>query len=445
MKQKIKAFAKQYGMLPDGALVLVAVSGGMDSMCLLHCLHTQGVRVAAAHFNHQLRAAEADGDEAFVRRWCESRGIAFYAGRCDVAALAAENGWTVEEAGRRARYEFLERTAEQIGADRIATAHHAQDNAETILFHLVRGTGPDGLGAIAPVRGKLIRPMLTVTREQIGRYAGENDVPYRTDSTNADTAYTRNYLRCEVLPLLEQVNAAASLHMSNTALRQREESAYLDELAAGLLREKKQTPDAVALPCQAVRDAPAVLRARMLRLLLDSLPAGKKDFTAAHIDSLAALCMGSGDAQLDLPHGVRARRRSGQLVLTIRGGKAPGPAPLPVGGRTAWGEYTIITQNAGKNRVSAGSTFCLRCDAGKDVLSVGAWNARAWLTLPGKTPRSLKRLFADAGVAASERDGSPVVFINGAVAAVYGIGADEAFLPDADEDAVVIEIQRNHK
>ena len=437
MKRKIRAFAAQYAMLPREAKVLVAVSGGMDSMCLLHALASQGVSLAAAHFNHQLRGVEADADERFVRQWCGQNGIPFYAGRADVAALAEKNGWTIEEAGRRARYEFLERTAQEHGFDRIATAHHAQDNAETLLFNLLRGAGPGGLGGITPVRGKLIRPMLTVTRDEIERYAKKHAVPYRTDSTNADLSYTRNYLRREVLPLLQNANAAAIEHLSNTALLMRGESAYLDDLAREHLREMQQTDDAVSLPCAAVQNAPQVLRARMMRLALDALRVGKKDFTAAHIDDLVTLSTGTGFAQLDLPHGVCAARKDGVLTLTVGERRTPSPRTLSVGECVTWGAYEIAVQRAGTD-----GAFRLKFDALRDTLSVNAWNAREYLTLPGRTRRSLKRLFAEAGISPAQRDATPVIRVNGRAAAVYGIGVDQAFLPTDGEDAVTIEITK---
>ena len=437
MKQKIKAFAAQYAMLPREAKVLVALSGGMDSMCLLHVLASQGISLAAAHFNHQLRGEEADADERFVRDWCEKNGITFYAGRADVAALAAKNGWTIEEAGRRARYEFLERTAQEHGFDRIATAHHAQDNAETLLFNLLRGAGPGGLGGIAPVRGKLIRPMLTVTREEIEAYAKQYAVPYRTDSTNADLSYTRNYLRSQVLPLLQNVNGAAVEHLSSTALLMREEDAYLDALAREYLQEMQRTDDAVSLPCVAVQNAPQALRARMMRLILDALRVGKKDFTAAHIDDLVTLSLGTGSAQLDLPHFVRAVRQNGVLTLTVGERQTPPSLPLSVGECVTWGEYEIAMRRAGSDEA-----FRLRFDASRDTLSVSAWNAREYLTLPGKTRRSLKRLFTEAGISPAQRDMTPVIRVNGRVAAAYGIGTDQAFVPTDGENAVTIEITK---
>ena len=156
---------QQQGMLPAaGETVLCAVSGGRDSVCLLHYLASLGRRrsfaVAAAHYNHLMRPT-AGRDEAFVAGLCRELSVPLYVERGDVRAIARQEGWGVEEAGRRLRYDFLERTADAIGASRIATAHHLSDQAETVVLNLLRGTGPEGLAGIPPVRGRLIRPPAT--------------------------------------------------------------------------------------------------------------------------------------------------------------------------------------------------------------------------------------------------------------------------------------------
>ena len=171
---------QQQGMLPAaGETVLCAVSGGRDSVCLLHYLASLGRRrgfaVAAAHYNHLMRPT-AGRDEAFVAGLCRELSVPLYVERGDVRAIARQEGWGVEEAGRRLRYDFLERTADAIGASRIATAHHLSDQAETVVLNLLRGTGPEGLAGIPPVRGRLIRPLLQTRHLVPGLpFGGEDD------------------------------------------------------------------------------------------------------------------------------------------------------------------------------------------------------------------------------------------------------------------------------
>ena len=196
---------------PEGGVILCAVSGGRDSVCLLHYLTTiaprRGFTVAAAHLNHRMRP-EAQRDEDFVRGLCREWNVPFYTEAAPVYEMAARWGLGVEETGRRLRYDFLLRTADAIGAAYIATAHHAQDQAETVLLNLLRGTGPEGLGGIPPVRGRIIRPLLQTGRAEIEDYLQKNGLPHVEDSTNEDTHYARNRLRRELWPQLETVNPA---------------------------------------------------------------------------------------------------------------------------------------------------------------------------------------------------------------------------------------------
>jgi len=437
--KKVLDFSQRYDLLPRYELLLVAASGGMDSMCLLDFLYENGYRVCAAHYNHQLRAQESDMDEDLVRAWCAARRIPLCVGTGDVAAYAAEHSLTVEEAARTLRYDFLGTIAAQTGAVRILTAHHANDNAETMLFHLARGTGLTGLAGIAPRSGKLARPFLCLTRSEIAAYVREHHVPYRTDATNSDTALTRNFIRAEVMPRMERVNPLAAEHMAETALRLREEDTFLNALAAERLTKLKTEAGAVTLSCAAITQAPTVLQPRMLRLALDALDAGKKDITAAHYDALTALCAGSGAAQLDLPGGVLARREDGVLTLSVRRGTAPERAAIHAGETARWGDYLIRCEKCALPPEALENVIILRGAVLDGPLSVGAWDARESMSLPvSRGSRSLKRLFAEHGFSPDERDRTPVLRANGAVAAVYGIGTDALFLPADGENVCVL-------
>jgi tRNA(Ile)-lysidine synthase len=218
LHQRVLHTIEKHSMLRLGDSLGVGVSGGADSVGLLRLLTELqprlGIRILVLHFHHQLRGAEADADERFVREFAAGLGLPFASGRADVAAEAQRNGWNVEDAGRRLRYRFFESIAASRGLNRVATAHTQDDQAETVLAHLLRGTGPAGLAGIYPVSGVIIRPLLEIGRDEIRNYLLKMNQAWREDSTNQDTSRTRARIRHRLLPVLQQEfapSAAASL------------------------------------------------------------------------------------------------------------------------------------------------------------------------------------------------------------------------------------------
>ncbi|MDE6107466.1 MAG: tRNA lysidine(34) synthetase TilS, partial [Oscillospiraceae bacterium] len=191
MLEHAEALIREYGMFPPGCKVLCAVSGGADSVCLLHWLSQQkDISLMAAHFNHQLRGEESDRDQQFVRELCEKWHILLTVGQGDVASHAKKQGLSIEEAARNLRYAFLRETAEKNGCDFIATAHNADDNLETLLLNLTRGAGLQGLTGISPQQGVLVRPLLTTTRKEIEAYLRSYSLSHVEDGTNTDETYS---------------------------------------------------------------------------------------------------------------------------------------------------------------------------------------------------------------------------------------------------------------
>lgn len=422
------------GQLPVGGRILCAVSGGRDSMCLLHYLMERGdLSVTAAHFDHHLRPTSGR-DAAFVRDWCRERGIPFLLGEGDVAALAAEEGFSLEEAARKARYAFLERAAREGGFAAVCTAHHARDNAETILLNLIRGTGSAGLRGMrearplgtAPDAPALLRPFLHWGPEELARYAEDNAIPHVEDESNESDGPARNRLRRQVLPVLESINPQAMANILRAAETLRREDEALDALARELVdRKAKPAPEGgLSLDARVLREVPEAVGERAVLLLLARAAGRRQDLGAAHAAALLTLSEG-GEA--DLPYGLTARKRDGILTLCHR--EAPlSRVELSPDRPLHWGDWLLTLRDRPK-----GAGLPLR--AGDEPVFIAPLTGAERLILPGQRggSRTVKRLCRDRGIDPIRRQRLPGVFLGADLAAVWPLGTDEAFLPTGGE------------
>lgn len=233
LEQRVMAYCRAQGLFAPGDGVVLGVSGGADSVCLLFSLHRLrrelGIRLYVVHVNHGIRP-DAAQDGAYVEELCRRLEVPFTLVEEDVQALARRQRCSTEEAGRQARYQAFDREMERRQARKVAVAHNAGDRAETMLFHLFRGTGLAGLGSIRPVRGQVVRPLLGLERREIEAYLEQRGISYCRDSTNESDAYTRNRIRRHILPYAEQeVCMGATAHLCRTADIFMEIEDYMEE------------------------------------------------------------------------------------------------------------------------------------------------------------------------------------------------------------------------
>lgn len=443
MLEQAKKFLLEITGKSGRTRLLAAVSGGLDSMCLLELVSTwgreNGLTVTAAHFNHRLRGATADRDEAFVRDWCALRGIPFVSGGGDTRALARREHLTVEEAGRKLRYAFLDRAAAERNCDWILTAHHADDSAETMLLNLLRGTGSAGLAGIPKVRGNIARPFRNVTRAELTQYAEKRGVPHVEDETNETDGAARNVIRHRVLPALREINPRAVENMIRAAEILGQEDEALWEAAARLEKEVRPTPEGVCVVRKELTATPPAVQARLVLRMMETVCGHRKDLTAAHTDAVLQLGHSPLEtAVVSLPYGMRARNRGGELWIE-RTPHASDAAAVAVGRPARFGEWTVSLGNTPEKGWS-----CALSPAAAEKLTVTVWRSDDRLKLPGsRGRRTLKRLCADAGIPPTERDLLPVLRVEDRPAAVPGVGMDTEFLPEEGGGKLFVTFIRN--
>ena len=325
--KRIEKFIQKYHMLTCGDKVIAGVSGGADSVCLflmlLELREKIGFDLIAVHVHHGLRGEAADQDQRFVEALCEQHRIPLEIFRVNLESIAKKRKQSLEEAGRMVRREAFDSVCQKYGGNKIALAHHQNDNAETLLWNLSRGTGLDGLGGIRPVNGKFIRPLLCMNRKEIEEYLSKRKQSYCIDETNAGTDYTRNKLRHLVLPILEeQVNSAAVRHMNETMEQIWELQEYMQEQVEAAYQECVQEHSEKACWIQIQQNSfetfPELIKKMVIRKGMEQVGGKKRDLSHKHVDVMMELMNKQVGRTLDLPYEMHAKRNYEGIRLEKR-------------------------------------------------------------------------------------------------------------------------------
>jgi len=459
----------EYEMLQESGLVLICVSGGADSMCLLevmrHMSYEMGFDIAAAHYNHELRGEESDRDETFVMEICEEHGIPFYSGRGDVAVFAKKRGLSIEEAARDMRYEFFYDTAELAGADRIATAHTMDDNAETIIINLARGAGANGMSGIPPVRDNVIRPLLRVARDEVMAFIEERGISYVDDSTNRLDIYTRNKVRHSIIPLIKELNPRFNEAASTAAELFRADEEFIADIADLFIRDCciGLTADAADLAV-----LPFSVSSRVIRKLYGAgltggnrLSGGNLSFN--HVKDVLSLCVSDNpSASLSLP-GMVVYREYDRIVFNAKTAESEdefAPVYPTVGnsfiilglGLKITCKSVIYNDNmcgaSGNKGNNVGctteintsfTTFVFKSIDICGKISVRSRHEGDSIKIKGQSgTKTLKKLFIEKRIPVRKRNLIPVISDEEGVLGIYKIGTGDRAVPEPGDPATMI-------
>jgi len=361
LTKKVLSTISRNSMLDEGDRVLVAVSGGVDSVVLLDVLCQLApiykLELFLSHLDHQLRGEDSRGDARFVSQLASRLGIELVSESVDVSAIARNKKLGIEEAARMVRLRFLRETAIDLKSDKIAVGHTANDLAETILFNLIRGSGLTGIGGIKPVSLPFIRPLIDVTRDEIVSYANQKGIAWRYDRSNADTRFTRNLIRHQIIPVLEGLNPRFVIAMSRTAEIVRDQNQALHDLVDPLLQDAiiEESKHSICLNRNYLKScSPGVLRA-LLRQALEKVRGNLQAISKENIDDLCNLIKSSrSHGELHLPH-AQARLQEDELALS-----QPEPGRIP-------------RQDSQETEVPLGSTNFPAFGIGLDI-EISPWN-----------------------------------------------------------------------
>jgi tRNA(Ile)-lysidine synthase len=459
---KVLEFADEYEMLPDSGIVLVSVSGGADSMCLLeamrHISYERVFDIAVAHYNHELRGEESDRDETFVMEICEEHGIPFYSGRGNVAGYARKRGLGIEEAARDMRYEFLFDTAGRINATRIATAHNMDDNAETMLINLARGAGANGMSGIPPIRDAVIRPLLRVSRKEVLEFIAGRELLYVDDSTNSLDIYTRNKVRHKIIPLIEEINPRFNEATSTAAQLFRADEEFISDIAELFIQDCciGLTADAADLAI-----LPFSVSSRVIRKIYSAGTQGQTNKTFplpslsySHVRDVLALC---GDdnpsASISLP-GMIVYREYNRVIFDAEAKPddsefAPifptvGNSFIILGlGLKITCKTVIYNDNINESGITA--PFSIFLFKSLDIcgkITVRPRREGDCIRLNKQSgTKTLKKLFIEKRIPARKRALVPVISDDEGVLGIYGLGIGDRAIPETGDTAIQISFE----